>query len=385
MQSWDLKTIYNIARETVNEFIEDRAPRLGAALAYYTVFSLAPLLIIVITVAGLVFDPDTVRMQLVTQFQGLIGPEGAEMVTTMLETTREEHQRGILATGLGVILLLFGALGVFGQLQDAFNTIWEVQPREDAGVMHMVRQRLLSFSMILGISFLLIVSLVVSAVLALFADWVGRLLPGFDFLLTLINVAISFGILALLFAFMFKYLPDVEIPWNKVWIGAGMTALLFLVGQFLIGLYLGNTDVGSAYGAAGALVVLLIWVYYSTQILFLGAEFTQVYTNKFGEGVQPSPHAEPMTEEARAQQGLTRRNGSQNGQKAEEAQDERDAGEPAAKPGRATSRPVRYRTKKGATRTKERSPLASAVSILLAGFGIGSFIGRRDRKDDVGR
>jgi membrane protein len=378
MESWNLSTVYNILRETVNEFLEDRAPRLGAALAYYTIFSLAPLLIIIIMVASLVFDPDTIRAQLMTQFQGLIGPEGAELIGTMLETTREEHQRGIMATGLGVVLLLFGALGVFGQLQDAFNTIWEVQPREGGGVMHMVRRRLLSLTMVLGVSFLLIVSLVVSAALALFGDWVGRLLPGFDILLAVINLAVSFGILTVLFALMFKYLPDAEIPWNKVWIGAAITALLFLVGQFLIGLYLGNTDVGSAFGAAGALVVLLIWVYYSTQILFFGAELTQVYTNKFGEGITPREYAEPVTEEARAQQGLTRRNGSGNGQEPDEAKDEREV---VTESGRTSARPIRYRTKKGATR-KSESRRASALSVLLASFGIGSLIGRRARKED---
>jgi membrane protein len=379
MESWNLSTIYNLFRETVNEFLEDRAPRLGAALAFYTVFSLAPLLIIVITVAGLVFDPETVRSQLMTQFQGLIGADGAELISTMVAATREEHQRGIMATGLGLVLLLFGALGVFGQLQDAFNTIWEVQPREDAGIMRLVQQRLLSLTMVLGLSFLLIVSLVVSAFLASLGSLIGQILPGFDLLLTILNLAVSFGILTLLFGLMFKYVPDVEIPWNKVWIGAGMTALLFLIGQFLIGLYLGNTDVGSTFGAAGSLVVLLIWVYYSTQILFFGAEFTQVYTNKFGEGAQPSEDAEPVTEEARAQQGIPHRNGHRNGQEAEQAADQPEA--PAAI-GRASSRPVRYRTKTDATRKPAGNRSAAALFILVAGFGIGSLIGREIQKVD---
>jgi membrane protein len=372
MESWNLRTIYHLFRETVNEFLEDRAPRLGAALAFYTVFSLAPLLIVVITVAGLIFDPETVRSQLMSQFQGLIGADGADLISTMVAATREQHQRGIMATGLGLVALLFGALGVFGQLQDAFNTIWEVQPREDAGIMRLVQRRLLSLTMVLGLSFLLIVSLVLSALLASVSELMGRIMPGFDILLTVANILLSLGILTVLFALMFKYLPDAEIPWRKIWIGAGMTAVLFLIGQFLIGLYLGNTDVGSAFGAAGSLVILLLWVYYSTQILFFGSEFTQVLTNKFGEGAQPGEEAEPVTEEARAQQGMPRREGSRNGEEVEPACEQ---GEPVALV-EAVSTRLRDQSGPAVNGRQRDYGSAAALFIFVAGFGAGSLIAR---------
>lgn len=374
MGSWNLRTIYHLFRETVNEFLEDRAPRLGAALAFYTIFSLAPLLIIVITLAGFFFDTETVRSQLLGQFQGLIGADGAELIRGMVEATREEHQRGILATGLGLVVLLFGALGVFGQLQDAFNTIWEVQPREGAGIMRLVQQRLLSLTMVLGVGFLLIVSLVISALLASLADFMGQILPGFDIILTLLNLLLSFGILTLLFALMFKYLPDVEIPWGKVWIGAGLTAFLFLIGQFAIGLYLGTTDVGSAFGAAGSLVILLIWVYYSTQILFFGAEFTQVYTHKFGEGAQVTAEAEPVTEEARSQQGIPHRRQSDGSQEVEQSDDVRPRA--AAVPTAASAQRLRYLSEQPVNRRLRDRGSAIALFIFAAGLGAGSLIAR---------
>lgn len=299
------KDILGLLKETWNEWNEDKAPRLGAALAYYTVFSLAPLLIIVIAIAGFAFGQRAVQEAVIGQVRGLVGEQGAELIQSAIQSAQHPTQ-GIIATVISAVTLLLGALGVFGALQDALNTIWEVAPRPGLSIMQQIRLRFMPLSLVLGTGFLLLVSLVVSAILAAVGTYFGALLPLPAFVFEIINFIFSLAIISLLFALIFKFLPDAHIAWRDVWVGAIITSLLFVIGKMLIGLYLGNASVGSIYGTAGSLVVLLVWIYYSAQILFLGAEFTQVYANKFGSHIRPAAHAIPLTEPMRAEQGMTR-------------------------------------------------------------------------------
>jgi membrane protein len=292
---------WEMLKMTYADWSEDKAPRLGAALAYYTVFSLAPMLIIVLAIAGLLFDAETIRSQ-ISQQTGL-GERGEEGLAMLVEGA-EKSGGGILATVLAVVAILFGATGVFIQMQDALNTIWEVEPKPGQGVWGFIKNRVLSFTMVLVIGFLLLVLLVVSAMLHAVQEYLGHLIPMPEWTAQLLDIAVSFGGITLLFAMIFKYLPDVKIRWRDVWLGAAVTALLFTLGKFLLGLYLGRESAGSAYGAAGALVIIMLWAYYSSQILFFGAEFTQVYARSYGRRIQPADNARPVTAEGRAQQGL---------------------------------------------------------------------------------
>ncbi len=287
----NFRTIFSLLKETWNEWNKDGASTLAASLAYYTIFSVAPLLIIAIAIAGSIFGEDAARGQIVTQIQGLVGKDGAEVIETAIKNSRQPEANS-LASLISIVILLFGASGVFAQLQDALNTIWNVKVKPQKGVVNFIRKRLLSFSAVLGIGFLLLVSLVVSASLAALTNYLGGFIGNMSILAILVNFAISFGVITLLFAFMFKYLPDVKITWNDVAIGAVITALLFNIGKFLLGLYLGTGSFGSTYGAAGSLVIVLIWVYYSAQILFFGAEFTQVYASRYGSQIVPNKYAE---------------------------------------------------------------------------------------------
>lgn len=303
----NLKAFWELLRDAASEWIEDKAPRLGAALAYYTVFSIAPLLLIAIAVAGLVFDREAAQGKIVEQIQHMVGKDGAEAIESMIQSA-SKPEAGYAATGFGIVLLLIGAMGLFGQLQDAMNTIWEVQPKPGRGVLGFLKDRFLSFGMVMGTVFLLLVSLVASAGLAamgsLLGDWmtsgVGQV----------INFVVSFGVIALLFAMIFRYLPDAKVAWKDVWLGAALTALLFTIGKTAIGLYLGHSSVRSAYGAAGSLVVLLIWAYYSSQIFLFGAEFTQTYANRYGSRIVPKKDAVPVTDAARAEEGIPRDTGA---------------------------------------------------------------------------
>lgn len=283
----------DLVKETFREWSEDKASRLAAALSYYTIFSVAPLLIIAIAVAGLVFGKEAATEQIVGEIQGLVGKQGAEAIQEVLKNASDTGA-GVMATLIGVGTLLLGASGAFAQLQASLNTIWEVKPKKGRGIKGMLRDRFLSFSMVLVIGFLLLVSLILSAVLAGVGKYISGVLPMSSAVLQVVNFAISFGVTTFLFALIYKVLPDATVRWRDVWVGAAVTALLFSLGRFLIGLYLGRSSVSSAYGAAGSLVVLLLWVYYSSQILFLGAEFTQVWANKFGQGLKPKPNAEPL-------------------------------------------------------------------------------------------
>ena len=278
---------------------EDKASRLAAALAYYTIFSLAPLLVIIIAITGLFWQREAVQSLVMAQMEGLVGAEGRTFISDLLASA-SRPATGITATIVGIITLLFGALGAFNELHNALNTIWEVKEEETQGFLETIKKvlfsRLLSFSMILGIGFLLLVSLVISAGLSAVNETIGNAIPVSEILLQIVNLIISIGVITVLFALIFKFLPDAEIAWRDVWLGAFVTALLFSLGKFVIGLYLGNSAVASSFGAAGSLVVLLIWIYYSAQILFFGAEFTQVYANKFGSKIVPEGEAETGVE-----------------------------------------------------------------------------------------
>ncbi|MFL5242998.1 MAG: YihY/virulence factor BrkB family protein [Gemmataceae bacterium] len=292
-----------LLKDSGSQWMEDKAPRLGAALAYYMIFSLAPLLVIVIGIAGLVFKHGAAESHVIDQMQNLVGEEGAKGIRSMVESAGK-HESGLVGSILGIAMLLFGAAGLFGQLQDALNTIWEVEPKPGRGVWGFIQDRFLSISMVLGIAFLLMASLVVSAAVAAFVQLFGDVAAGV--VGHVLNEIVSLIVTTLLFAMIFRFLPDAKIAWRDVWLGAALTALLFEIGKFLIGLYLGHSGVASAYGAAGSLAVLLIWLYYSSQIFLYGAEFTKAYANKFGSRIVPAENAVPVTEEARAQQGISR-------------------------------------------------------------------------------
>jgi Predicted membrane protein len=274
--------------------MEDDAPSLGAALAYYTVFSLAPLMTIAIAIAGFFFGKEAAQGQIFDELRVLLGEEGGKAIEEMVQSASAQPTVGVVATVISVIILLFGASGVFGQLQASLNRIWGVKPKPGRGVLGMIQDRLLSFGFTLVVGFLLLVSLLLTAGIALVADLAGGLMPASETLAQLLNFVLSLAIITLLFAMIFKFLPDAKIAWRDVWIGAFLTALLFTVGKFALGLYLGKSSVASSYGAAGSLIVLLLWVYYSSQILFFGAEFTQVYANRFGSCVAPADNAVPV-------------------------------------------------------------------------------------------
>lgn len=303
MKSMKLKTVVEMGKTTFSEWSEDKATRLAAAIAYYAVFSLGPLLIIAIAIIGFVYGQEIAQGKIVEQMRGLFGENGAEAIQTMVEAARKPSA-GIIATIISVIILMFTASGLFIQLQDALNTIWEVAPKPGLGIMATIRQRFLSFSLVLGIGFLLLVSLLISAGLSAFGEFFVGLLPSLEYVMKVLHFFISFGVVTLLFAMIYKFLPDVKITWGDVWIGAAATALLFTIGKFFIGMYLGRSSTASAYGAVGSLVVLMLWNYYSAMIFLMGAEFTQVYANKYGSRMVPSETAIPLTGEMRAEQGI---------------------------------------------------------------------------------
>lgn len=297
----------NLIKDTLREWREDGANRLAAALAYYTTFSLAPLLVLIIAIAGLVGGREAAQTQTMSQVEDLIGTEGREFVEGMIESA-SQPETGWTATLIGAVTLLFGALGVFGELQNSLNTIWEVKPKPARGwldaVKRFVFRRLLSFTMVLGIGFLLLASLVISAAVSALGEYIATRWLMADFWLAMINFLISFLVITFLFAMIFKFLPEIQIAWKDVWLGAAVTSALFSIGKFLIGLYLGRSEVGNTFGAAGSLAILLIWIYYSAQILFFGAEFTQVYATRYGSRIVPDPDMVKLTEIERAEKGI---------------------------------------------------------------------------------
>lgn len=287
------KNLAILLRDTVSAWIDDYAPSMGAALAYYTVFSVAPLLLIVISIAGMAFGAEAARGAVVEQIGGLVGVEGAKAIESML-VSLSEPAKGSLTAVLSFMTLLVGATTVFAELQSALDRIWQVPERKKpSGIWELLRGRVLSFGMILGIGFLLIVSLVASAAIAAIGRYWMPMMGEDEVIGHLLDMAISFGMVTVVFAMIYKIMPHAAVRWPDVWLGAIVTSVLFTIGKLLIGLYIGKTGVATGYGAAGSLVVVLVWVYYSAQIFLLGAEFTWLYANRFGSlrgrgGARPS-------------------------------------------------------------------------------------------------
>jgi len=283
-----------LALDAAREFSADGCASLAAALSYYTIFSLPPFLVLLLLVLGAVLDPEDVRGALEGQIQGLVGPSGGEIARTLLQQAELPGRGGLVATLLGAGALLLGATGAFGQLQVAMNRVWEVQPDpEQGGLWNFLGKRAFSMLLILGVAFFLLVSLAVSAAMSMVGERAAGALPSglSEPVLHAIHLAISFGVITLLFGAMLRYLPDVELRWRDVWVGAVVTALLFVIGKFAIGLYLGRSNPGEAYGAAASLAVLLVWIYYASMIVLFGAEFTQVWTRAHRGRIEPEPGA----------------------------------------------------------------------------------------------
>lgn len=300
-----LKDLFPLLKDTFTAFGETKCARLAAALSYYTIFSIAPILIVVISIAALFFDAADARSQIVGQISQVVGPTGAEAIGEILTNANKGGQSGnIVATLIGFATILLGATGLFAALQDSLNTIWGVEPKPDNTILITIKTRLLSFVMVLGIGFLLIVSLVASVVVKAASDWLGAMLGGAEWIAPILNLVLFFVLITLFFALMFKILPDAQIQWRDVWIGAALTSVLFSVGKSVLSWYLARPGTASAYGSAGALVVLLLWINYASQILFFGAEFTKVYANRFGSKIEPEEHAQEILPEKRAAQGI---------------------------------------------------------------------------------
>jgi membrane protein len=285
----------SLLKQTFSEWLEDKVPQLGAALAYYTVFSLAPLVLLLLAIVGFLFRDDPAgTWQKVTEQMSYFLDKSAIDVVQGIAQKASQPNKGVLATSIGILLALFGASGVFGQLQDALNTIWGVKVKPGVGIMGFVRSRFLSFAMVAGVCFLLLVSLVLESLLKSFSHYVQAMLPGGIVIALVVYSIFDLAVVVLLFACIFKFLPDVKIQWRDVWIGAVMTAIFFAIGKWALGLYLGSGSAASAYGAASSLITLLLWIYYSSQILLFGAEFTQVYAARAGRALVPAKYAVPV-------------------------------------------------------------------------------------------
>jgi membrane protein len=290
---------FGLFKTAAKDFSADGAPHLGASVAFYTIFSLSPLLIIVLAIASFFMGPENnAREQIVSQISSVVGPKGAEAISGMVNKPGAEKS-GLIATIIATITLLLGSTAVFMELQAALNTIWDVKQKPGGGIWNFVKHRLLSFAMVLTIGFLLLVSLILTAAISNLGKMMGAWMPSLEAVSQILNFVASFGLIMLLFAFMYKFMPDVQIPWKVVWIGAAFTSLLFAVGKFGLGLYLGKKSGDDAFGAASALVLLLLWVYYSAQILFFGAEVTQAYAKMKGIKVLPKEHAEVADDSAK--------------------------------------------------------------------------------------
>jgi membrane protein len=294
--------LFQLVKDTINGFSEDDCPTMAAALSYYTVFSLPPLLVLLLTILGAVMDPQDIQGNIEAQMRSAMGPSGAQQVHTILANADRPGAGGLLPTVLSVVALMLGATGVFGQLQAALNKAWGVAPDPTkGGIKSMLLKRVFGIGMVVGLAFILLVSLVVSAVLSAFGDQLGRFLPsGLSApVLEAINFGGSLAVISLLFAAIFKVLPDAKIAWRDVRVGALVTGVLFVAGKFALGLYLGHSNPGEAFGAAGALALMLVWIYYSSMIVLLGAEFTQVWAEQRGSGIMPERGAVRVVRETR--------------------------------------------------------------------------------------
>jgi membrane protein len=276
-----LKNMWILIKAAASSWMDDYAQSMGAALAYYTLFSVSPLLLCVISIAGLIFGEEIARGAIFEQLQLMMGQQGADAINGLL-TSVNKPGKGIIGTVVGVILLLVGATTVFGELQDSLDRIWRAPKRKKGGLWSLLRARMLSFGLIMGIGFLLIVSLLVSTALSALGKWWGPMFGNWELTAHAVNFVVSFLFVTALFAMIYKIMPRVKVDWRDVWVGSAVTALLFTIGKFLIGLYIGKSGMASGFGAAGSLVVVLVWVYYSAQIFLLGAEFTWAYALTFG-------------------------------------------------------------------------------------------------------
>ena len=285
------KGVVALIKNTAREWMEDKCPQLGAALAYFTVFSLAPLVVVLLGVFGLIYGgSEHARDKITEQLQYFIDPSGIKVIQD-IAANASKPKAGILAATIGIIVGVFGASGVFGQLQEALNTIWGVKPKPGGGLLGFIRARFLSFAMVGGVCFLLLVSLTLETILRGLNDYLKAMMPGGAVVAMALFLLFDLLIIILLFALIFRYLPDAKIAWRDVWVGATLTAVLFVLGKFVLALYFGSGAAGSAYGAASSLITLLLWIYYAAQILLFGAEFTQVYANTYGSLVEPKKHA----------------------------------------------------------------------------------------------
>ena len=277
-----LKEGLSLLGATYNEMLDDKVFKMTASLSYYTLFSIAPLLLIVIAIAGSIFGEEAARGEIVYQIEGLVGKSGAEVVQSLIKSAAFETS-GLFATIISIVIILLGAMGVFIELKESLNIIWGVEPRPGKPIMQIIKTRIGAFSMVLIMGFLLLVSLMLSTLIVILNAYMGKNFPVLLPAVEIMNIILSFAVVTLLFAMIFKFLPDVLLHWKYVWIGAIMTSLLFSVGKYLIGLYLGSSSFSSAFGAAGSLVVLLVWLNYSALILFFGAEFTQLYRKRYSD------------------------------------------------------------------------------------------------------
>ncbi|MCC0176160.1 YihY/virulence factor BrkB family protein [Waterburya agarophytonicola K14] len=287
----NLRKVVRLLKETFQEWQKDKASRIAAALAYYTVFSISPLLVIAIAIAGAFFGQDTAQEEITSRLTELVGEDGVKPILMALNNISQPKIRG-LASLISIGVLVLGASGIFAQLQDALNTVWKVKPQPGQGMLLFIRKRLSSFLMVLAIGFLLMLSLILSAVVATLSQYRTDFLPGSQILWENLDFIVSLGLMTFLFGLMFKYVPDVTIAWKDVFVGSLITALLFIFGKFLLGVYISRGSLGSAYGAAGSLIVFLAWVYYSAQIILFGAEFTQVYSRMYGSKIKPNKHSQ---------------------------------------------------------------------------------------------
>jgi membrane protein len=286
-----VKAALSLARDSFKEWKADNAPRLGAAMSYYTVFSLAPILLLAISVAGLVLGTDAAQGRILDELRALLGPDAANLVQHMLARSAEKGA-GIVGTAVGALMLILGATAVMIELEAALDVVWKVPPRPSRGVKGLIKERMLSLSLILSVGFLMLVSLAASAVLGALGSQLERFaFPGAAMVGQVTGNAVSLGVIAVFFALIFKFLPNAKVAWRDIWIGALLTSVLFHAGKIAIGLYLGRATVASTFGAAGSLAVLLIWVYYTAQIVLFGAEITRLYAIRHGSGVRPAQEA----------------------------------------------------------------------------------------------
>lgn len=280
----------SLLKATVVEWIDDNAARVAASLAFYTLLSMAPLVLLSVALIGALMGETDAQARILGTVESVVGPQAAGALSAVVGSAHKSDS-GFMSSVIGVVVLLVGASGVFGELQYALDTIWGVKPKPNRGIMGVLKDRLFSFSMVIGVAFVLLVSLVISTVLSGMGRVVSDQLPGGAVVWQCVNLTISLGVITVLFAIIFKVVPDIEIRWRDVWFGAFVTAVLFSAGKYVLGLYLGTSSVASSYGAAGSVVALVVWVYYSSQLVFLGAEFTQVFARRYGVEIQPSKNA----------------------------------------------------------------------------------------------